>query len=251
MILYPALHIKDGVLVRLTRSVGDVYSGHTRDLVDVDRLDQLPGERAAEYQTQGFQWLHIVDLDGAFSDAPQNLPVVKTILSRVTIPMQVSGGIRSLADIETLLTMGVRRVILASAAQQKPELLQEACRLFPDQILVKIDSREGHVVSRGWDQLTPTRALDLALRAEDAGAAGLIYADINPDGALGEVNLEAVIDLALSVSIPVIASGGVYSLQDLADLKGNSKAGISGLILGRALSNGHLKADEALSLAAA
>src|ERR1700722_18699652 len=226
MILYPSIHIKDGAVARLARGASD--------LEQAEQLHADPAARAAEFEAQGFEWLHVVDLNGAF-EGRMNNDAVEGILKRVKIPVQLSGGIRDMKTIEKWIDKGVGRIALTSAALQNPELLREACKKFPGRIAVKIDARGGLVTTTGWVKTTSTRALDLALRVEDAGAAMIIYADINRDGALSEINTEAVVDLAFALRVPVIASGGVHSLTDLTDLKSHAKAGISGLILGRAL----------------
>lgn len=243
MILYPSIHIKDGTVARLTRS--------SHDSQQAEMLHPEPAVRATEFAAQGFPWLHVVDLDGAFEGRVVNEEAIEAILKAVEIPVQLSGGIRNMATVESWLEKGVARIVLNSIAQQNPELTREICRKFPGRIAVKVDSRGGHVASTGWTKTSSLKALDLALRVEEAGAAALIYADINLDGALSEINMEAIIDLAFSLTMPVIASGGVHSLQDLAELKNNSRAGISGLILGRALYNGRIDAMEALKLVAA
>ncbi|MDP9127030.1 MAG: 1-(5-phosphoribosyl)-5-[(5-phosphoribosylamino)methylideneamino] imidazole-4-carboxamide isomerase [Pseudomonadota bacterium] len=242
MILYPSIHIKDGAVGRLTRE-----EDH-RDQSEVLGTD--PTQRAAEFEAQGFPWLHVVDLNGAFDGDAGNNKAVENILRTTKIPMQLSGGMRSMAGIENWFKKGVARVVLASAALHDPALVREVCRAFPGRIAVKIDSRDGYVAATGWKKTSSMKALDLALQVEDAGAAALIYADINRDGALGEVNIEAIIDLAFSLTMPVIASGGVNSLQDLADLKAHARSGVSGLILGGALYSGKIKAEEALALVA-
>ena len=241
MILYPSLHIKDGVVARLTRSSS---SAQQAELLHPD-----PVARAVVFEGEGFSWLHIVDLDGAFSDTPVNDACIEAIAKAVKIPIQLSGGIRDMAAIENWLSKGVERIVLTSAAQENPLLVQEAAERFPGRIAIKIDSIGGYVARTGWANTTSLKALDLALRAEDAGAAAIIYADINLDGALSEVNLEAIIDLAFALTIPVIASGGVSSLHDLAELKSHKDAGIEGLILGRSLYNGAIDARAALTLA--
>jgi phosphoribosylformimino-5-aminoimidazole carboxamide ribotide isomerase len=242
MILYPSIHLKDGVVARLTRG---------GDLEQADILHPDPSARAAEFEEQGFPWLHVVDLNGAFEGRSANNATIEALVKAVKIPVQLSGGVRTIAAIESWLEKGVARVVLTSVAVQDPELTREACRRFPGRIAVKVDSRGGRVATTGWASATSVKALDLALRVEEAGAAALIYADINNGGALGEVNIEAVIDLAFALTMPVIASGGVHSLQDLAELKASGRTGIAGLILGRALYNGTIDADEALQLAAA
>ncbi|MFY9289061.1 MAG: 1-(5-phosphoribosyl)-5-[(5-phosphoribosylamino)methylideneamino] imidazole-4-carboxamide isomerase [Alphaproteobacteria bacterium] len=243
MILYPSIHIKDGVVARLTRGIG--YLQHAEILHDD------PGMRAKQFQDQQFPWLHVVDLNGVVEGRPVNVEPVEAILKSVKIPVQLSGGIRDMKTIENWIDKGVERVVLATAAVQNPDLVKEACKKFPGRIAVKVDSRGGYVAVTGWAKSSSMKALDLALRVEEAGAAALIYADINPDGALSEVNIEAIIDLAFALTTPVIASGGVNSMQDLIDLKAHAKTGIAGLILGRALYSGKINAEEALALAAA
>ncbi len=242
MILYPSIHIKDGAVARLTRSAND--------LQQIEILHAEPAARAAEFEAQGFPWLHVVDLDGAFEGRTVNDQAIQSILDHVKLPVQLSGGMRDMATVERWINNGVARVVLTSAAVQNPELTREACQRFPGRIAVKIDSRDGMVATTGWTSMSTIKALDLALRVEEAGAAALIYADINQDGALSEINTEAIIDLAFALTLPVIASGGVNSLQDLVNLKANARAGISGLILGRALYNGRIDAAEALRMAA-
>lgn len=243
MILFPSIHLKDGAVARLT---------HDGDLEQADILHHDPAARALEFENQGFPWLHVVDLNGAFEGhSTINNATIESIVKAVKIPVQLSGGIRSLATVESWIVKGVQRVVLTSVAVQNPELTREVCRLFPGRVAIKVDSRGGRVATTGWTNTSSVKALDLALRVEEAGAAALIYADINSGGALGEVNIEAIIDLAYSLTLPVIASGGVHSLQDLAELKASARAGVSGLILGRALYNGTIKASEALTLAAA
>jgi phosphoribosylformimino-5-aminoimidazole carboxamide ribotide isomerase len=243
MILYPSIHIKDGMVARLTRGSG--YLAHA------EILHNNPAERAAQFEAQNFSWIHVVDLNGAFEGHPVNVVPVDNILQSIKIPLQLSGGIRDMRAIENWLEKGIARIVLTTTALEDPELVRAACRRFPGRIAVKIDSRAGYVAVTGWRNTSSIKALDLALRVEDAGAAALIYADINPDGALSEINNEAIIDLAFALTVPVIASGGVHSLQDLADLKAHALAGIAGLILGRALYSGKIKADEALALACA
>jgi phosphoribosylformimino-5-aminoimidazole carboxamide ribotide isomerase len=243
MILFPSLHIKDGAVARLTRSSSDSRQAEI--------LHPDPVQRALDFEAEGFPWLHVVDLDGAFSQEQSsvNNACIEAIIRSVKIPMQLSGGIHDMKTIEAWLDKGVQSIVLTSAAQQNPLLVREASARFPGRIAVKIDSISGHVAHTGWTNTSSQKALDLALQVEDAGVAEIIYADINVDGALSEVNLEATIDLAFALTIPVIASGGVHSIQDLAELKSHSKAGIAGLILGRALFNGTINAKEALELA--
>jgi len=239
MILYPSIHLKDGAVARLTRG-GDVE--------DAGMLSGEPSARAAQFAAQKFSWLHVVDLDGAFEGKPVNTAAVEAILKSVAIPVQLSGGIRNLQTIEEWLMKGIKRVVLTTMAVEKPELAREACRKFPDAVAVKIDAHAGQVALTGWLKTLPMRVLDLALKFEESGAAAIIYADINRDGALAEINHEAVLDLAFALTTPVIAAGGINSLKDIETLKSSSKAGVAGIILGRALSSGKIKAEEALKL---
>ena len=238
--LYPSLHIKEGTVSRLTRSSSD-----SRQAMLIDRN---PVERAQKFAAEGFEWLHIIDLDAAFSTDANNMDCIQKMMKAVKIPAQVSGGMRDMKTIEKWFELGAGKVIITSAAQQDPKLVHEAATKFPGRILVKMDSIGGYVTRTGWHTPSATKALDLALRVEEAGAAGIIFADINLDGALSEIDMEATVDLAFSLTIPVIAAGGVYSLQDLAKLKSHSNSGIQGLIMGGVLYNGTINAQEALKL---
>jgi phosphoribosylformimino-5-aminoimidazole carboxamide ribotide isomerase len=243
--LYPAIDLKDGACVRLRRGEMDEATLYSED----------PGAQARAWQDAGCRWLHVVDLNGAFAGHPVNADAVRAILRRVTIPVQLGGGIRSLAGIEAWLKAGVRRVILGSAAAKNPALVRQACRAHPGRIAVGIDAREGFVATEGWAETSTMRALDLALRFEDAGAAAIIYTDISRDGMLSGLNLEQTVDLASQISTPVIASGGVGSLADLAALKQAARCDgpglIDGVIVGRALYDGRVDLREALALIAA
>ncbi|HUY68231.1 MAG TPA: 1-(5-phosphoribosyl)-5-[(5-phosphoribosylamino)methylideneamino] imidazole-4-carboxamide isomerase [Alphaproteobacteria bacterium] len=242
MLLFPSIHIKDGAVARLTRGEGD--------FAEAEVLHSDPVARAAGFERQGFPWLHIVDLDGAFAGCPVNVAAVERIMQAVKIPVQLSGGIRDLEIVEGWLDKGVARVVLNTMALEEPVLAREGCRKFPGRVAVKIDSRGGLVARTGWLRTSRVKALDLALRFEDSGAAAIIYADINRDGALGEVNREAILDLAFALTTPVIASGGIHSLADIAALKSETRAGVAGLILGGALHRGEIDAGEALKLVA-
>ncbi|CAK0758597.1 1-(5-phosphoribosyl)-5-((5-phosphoribosylamino)methylideneamino) imidazole-4-carboxamide isomerase [Azospirillaceae bacterium] len=200
------------------------------------------------FEEQGFEWLHVVDLNGAFAGRPVNADAVDRILAATTMKIQLGGGIRTLETIEDWLERGVRRVILGTIALHQPELVREACRKFPDQIAVGIDAREGFVSVSGWSETSTMKALDLALRYEDCGVAAIIYTDINRDGAMGGVNVEATADLAFALTTPVIASGGVSTLADLKALKEEEETGIEGVIVGRALYDGRIDPAEALRL---
>jgi phosphoribosylformimino-5-aminoimidazole carboxamide ribotide isomerase len=240
--LYPAIDLKDGACVRLRRGEMDQATVYSKD----------PGAQALAWETAGCRWLHVVDLNGAFAGRPVNADAVAQILSNVTVPVQLGGGIRNMEGIERWLLAGVRRVILGSAAAKNPLLVKEACRAFPGRIAVGIDARDGYVATQGWAETSTIRALELALRFEDAGAAAIIYTDIGRDGMLSGLNLEQTLDLAFQISTPVIASGGVSSLEDLAELKqaaSQDGAGlIDGVIVGRALYDGRIRLAEALAL---
>jgi phosphoribosylformimino-5-aminoimidazole carboxamide ribotide isomerase len=196
----------------------------------------------------GFEWLHLVDLNGAFEGKPINADAVDHVLKSITMPVQLGGGIRSMATISHWLEKGIARVILGTAALQNPDLVREACRHFPGRIAVAVDARAGYVAVSGWSQATRMKALDLSLMFEDCGVAAIIYTDINRDGALSGVNVEATADLAYALTTPVIASGGVTSLQDLVDVKAEEKAGIIGVISGRAIYDGRIDVTQALKV---
>ncbi|MEA1649552.1 1-(5-phosphoribosyl)-5-[(5-phosphoribosylamino)methylideneamino]imidazole-4-carboxamide isomerase [Nitrospirillum sp. BR 11164] len=238
MIIYPAIDLKDGACVRLVR--GDM------DQATVFNTD--PADQAARFAAQGFEWLHLVDLNGAFAGRPVNGDAVAAILNRVKLPVQLGGGIRDIATIEDWLKRGVERVILGTIAVRDPDLVKQACRLFPGRVAVGIDARDGRVAVEGWAEASDITALDLALKFEDAGVAAIIYTDIDRDGALGGVNVEATADLASHLTTPVIASGGVSSIADLAALKRQEDTGITGVICGRALYDGRIDPVAALSL---
>ncbi|HJN21251.1 MAG TPA: 1-(5-phosphoribosyl)-5-[(5-phosphoribosylamino)methylideneamino]imidazole-4-carboxamide isomerase [Alphaproteobacteria bacterium] len=240
MTLYPAIDLKDGACVRLVQG-------------DMDRAtvfsDDPPGQARA-FAAMGFRWLHVVDLNGAFAGRAINSEAVSGILAAGGLKVQLGGGIRDLTAIERWLEAGVTRVILGTVAQRDPALVREACRLFPDQIAVGIDARGGMVAVDGWVEVTETSARDLALAFEDAGAVAIIYTDIERDGALSGMNVEATVALAQAVTTPVIASGGITSLADLEVLKTVAASGIEGVISGRALYDGRLPPRDALTLLA-
>ena len=240
MILYPAIDLKDGACVRLVRGAMD-----TAKVFNMD-----PAEQARAFAAQGFRCLHVVDLNGAVSGRPVNSGAVEAILGAVDLPVQLGGGIRDRATIDYWLGRGVRRVVLGTAALQDPTLARQACRDFPGRIVVGIDARNGYVAVEGWAKTSRVKALDLALRFEDSGAAAYLYTDINRDGAMRGPNVEAIIDLAFAVTTPVIAAGGVSSLDDLLSLKREEKAGIEGVVCGRALYDGRIDPAAALRLLA-
>lgn len=236
MILYPAIDLKDGQCVRLVR--GEM------DQATVFNLD--PAEQAAVFAEQGFAWIHVVDLNGAFAGRPVNTDAVEAIIDRVDLPLQLGGGIRDLATIEHWLSRGVSRVVLGTVALRDPNLVRTACARFPGQVAIGIDARNGFVAVEGWAETSAVRALDLALKFEDAGAAAIIFTDIDRDGAMGGLNVESTADLAFALTTPVIASGGVSSLADLQQLKAEQASGIAGVIVGRALYDGRLDPTQAL-----
>ncbi|MDR6769388.1 1-(5-phosphoribosyl)-5-[(5-phosphoribosylamino)methylideneamino]imidazole-4-carboxamide isomerase [Azospirillum sp. BE72] len=241
MIIYPAIDLKDGACVRLLRG----------EMSQATVFNTDPGEQARLFQSQGFEWLHLVDLNGAFEGKPVNGAAVESILKSVTIPVQLGGGIRDLNTIGMWLEKGVSRVILGTVALRDPDLVKTACREFPGKVAVGIDAREGYVAVAGWAETSDIKALDLALKFEDCGVAAIIYTDINRDGAMGGVNVESTSDLAYHLTTPVIASGGVSSIDDLKALKIEEDAGIEGVICGRALYDGRIDPKEALALLSA
>jgi phosphoribosylformimino-5-aminoimidazole carboxamide ribotide isomerase len=241
MILFPAIDLKDGQCVRLQRG----------DMAKATVFNADPAAQARTFQAQGFRWLHIVDLDGAFAGRPVNAPAVSAILAAAAIPVQLGGGIRDLATVEMWLAHGVSRVILGTVAVRAPDLVTEACRLFPDRIAVGIDARDGRVAVEGWAELSEIGAVDLACRFADAGVGAIIYTDIARDGVLKGLNLPATAALAEATSIPVIASGGLASMADVEALLQPAYARLAGAIAGRALYDGRLDARAALALIAA
>lgn len=239
MIVFPAIDLKDGKAVRLVRG-------------DMDRatiFNDDPADQAAKFQAAGFGWLHIVDLNGAFAGKPVNAAPVEAILRTVSMKVQLGGGIRDMATIAAWLDKGVARVILGTAALRDPALVKESCKEFPGRVCVGIDARDGMVAVDGWAETSSVRALDLAMRFEDAGVAAIVYTDIDRDGALGGVNVEATANLACHLTTPVIASGGVSALKDLQALKDEEGTGIQGVIVGRALYDGRIDPAAALALA--
>ncbi len=234
MILYPAIDLKDGQAVRLVHG-------------DMDRstvFNDDPADQAKSFVDAGCSWLHLVDLNGAFAGEPVNAAPVEAILKACPVPAQLGGGIRDMATIERWLDKGLARVILGTVAVENPGLVREAARAFPDQVAVGIDARNGFVATKGWAEETDVQATDLAKSFEDAGVAAIIYTDILRDGAMGGPNTQATADLARAISIPVIASGGVSSLQDLLALRATGV--ISGAISGRALYDGAIDLAQAL-----
>ena len=239
MILYPAIDLKAGRCVRLVRGV----------MSEATVFNDDPAAQARVFAAAGCRWLHVVDLDGAFAGKPMNRASVEAILATVAIPVQLGGGIRDLATLEAWLGKGVRRVILGTAALRNPALVKEACRLFPGRVAVGIDARAGRVAVEGWAETSEITALDLALRFEDAGVAAIIFTDIERDGMMQGANIGETAALARRLKTPVIASGGVTSLDELRALKAHERDGIGGAILGRALYDGRVDLKAALEIA--
>ncbi|MEA2977086.1 MAG: phosphoribosylformimino-5-aminoimidazole carboxamide ribotide isomerase [Alphaproteobacteria bacterium] len=238
MILFPAIDLKDGVCVRLQQ--GDM----TRATV----FNRDPAAQAHAFETQGFEYLHIVDLDGAFAGKPVNAQAVEHILETISIPVQLGGGVRDMATVAGWLDKGIDRVIIGTAAVRDPALVKEAAKKFPGRVAVGLDARDGKVAVAGWAATSELSVHDIAKRFEDAGVAAIIYTDIARDGMLGGLNLDATIALAEAVSIPVIAAGGLASLDDIKALLEPRAKKLAGAIAGRALYDGRLDAAGALRL---
>jgi len=238
VILFPAIDLKDGACVRLEQG----------DMARATVFSRDPAAQAQAFAAQGFEYLHVVDLDGAFAGRPVNAGAVASILKTVTIPVQLGGGIRDLSTIERWLETGVARVIVGTAAVRDPLLVKNAARSFPDRIAVALDARDGKIAVEGWADNSELVVLDVAKRFEDAGVAALIHTDIARDGLLKGLNLDASIALAQVVAIPVIASGGLASLDDVRALLAPRTSRLAGAIAGRALYDGRLDAAAALAL---
>ncbi|MEK9752346.1 MAG: 1-(5-phosphoribosyl)-5-[(5-phosphoribosylamino)methylideneamino]imidazole-4-carboxamide isomerase [Rhodospirillaceae bacterium] len=238
MIFFPAIDLKDGRCVRLLHGDMDKATVFSDD----------PGAQALSFERSGSEWLHIVDLNGAFEGEPVNAKAVEAILANVSIPLQLGGGIRDMATIEAWLEGGVRRVILGTVAVRDPDLVREACRAHPGQIALGIDARDGFVAVEGWAETAEITALDLARRFEDAGAAAIIHTDIGRDGAMQGPNLDATLELARTVRTPVIVSGGVSSMADLEDVAAKGKGVLEGVISGRAVYDGRVPVADAVAL---
>jgi len=238
VILFPAIDLKDGLAVRLEQG----------DMARATVFHRDPAEQARSFVAQGFDYLHIVDLDGAFAGRPMNAAAVEHILAAVKIPLQLGGGIRDRATIAGWLAKGVTRVIIGTAAVRDPALVKAAAKEFPGRVAVGLDTRDGKVAVEGWAETSQLSALDIARRFEDAGVAAIIYTDVARDGMLKGLNLDATIALADAVSIPVIASGGFASLADVRALLEPRANKLAGAIVGRALYDGRLDAAEALQI---
>jgi len=238
VILFPAIDLKNGEAVRLQQG----------DMARATVFNRDPAAQAAQFAQQGFEYLHIVDLDGAFAGRPINAAAVDAILKAVKIPVQLGGGIRDRATIEGWLNKGIARVIIGTAAVRNPALVKESARAFPGRVAVGLDARDGKVAVEGWAETSELSALEIARRFEDAGVAAVVYTDVSRDGMLKGLNLNATIALADAVSLPVIASGGLASLDDVRALVAPSARKLAGAIAGRALYDGRLDAELALSM---
>ena len=239
MILFPAIDLKDGHCVRLQRGAMESATVFNAD----------PAAQAKAFADAGFQWLHCVDLNGAFDGRSTNADAIKAIRAAIKLPIQLGGGIRDMAAIEGWLAAGITRVILGTAALKNPALVKTAAHKFPGKIAVGIDARDGKVAVEGWAETSQLEVADLARRFEDAGVAAIIFTDIARDGMLGGVNAEATAALARTVRIPVIASGGVAGIEDIQTLKAANEPNILGVIIGRALYDGRIDPKAALDLA--
>ncbi|MDR3498168.1 MAG: 1-(5-phosphoribosyl)-5-[(5-phosphoribosylamino)methylideneamino]imidazole-4-carboxamide isomerase [Parvibaculum sp.] len=238
MILFPAIDLKDGQCVRLVRGLMEEATVFNDD----------PAAQARAFEAAGFEYLHLVDLNGAFEGRPVNAAAVDAILKAITIPAQLGGGIRDLKTVETWLGKGIARVIIGTAAVKDPALVRKAAKRFPGRIAVGLDARDGRVAVEGWAEVSDLTVLDMARRFEDAGVAAIIYTDIERDGVLGGLNIEATVALADAISIPVIASGGLSSIDDIRALIAANCKGLEGAISGRALYDGRLDPREAIRL---
>jgi phosphoribosylformimino-5-aminoimidazole carboxamide ribotide isomerase len=238
VILFPAIDLKEGIAVRLEQG----------DMARATIFHRDPAAQAHAFEQQGFQYLHIVDLDGAFAGKPMNAAAVDRILETVSVPVQLGGGIRDTATVESWLDKGISRVIIGTAAVGDPPFVKQAARDFPGRIVVGLDARDGKVAVEGWAETSQLSALDIARRFEDVGVSAIIYTDIARDGMLQGLNLDATIALADEVSIPVIASGGVASIEDIKALVAPRAKKLAGAIVGRALYDGRVDAAEALNV---
>jgi phosphoribosylformimino-5-aminoimidazole carboxamide ribotide isomerase len=236
MLIIPAIDLKEGKCVRLEQGLMNKATVYSED----------PATTARHWEAQGAELLHVVDLDGAFAGAPKNLDAIKAIRAAIKIPIEVGGGIRDIATIKTLLSIGIDRIILGTAAIENPDFVREACEKFPGRIIVGIDAKDGLVAIKGWAEVTKVQAIDLALQMQEYGVIAIIYTDIKRDGMLSGPNIEATKSLAKALKIPVIASGGVHTMKDIEDLLTVRYSGVSGVITGKAIYSGSLDLKEAI-----
>lgn len=239
MILFPAIDLKDGRCVRLKRGV----------MAEATIFNDDPADQARQFQQAGFQWLHCVDLDGAFAGRSANGDAIRSIRSAIGLPIQLGGGIRDMAAVEAWIKVGITRVILGTATLRNPQLVKEAARAFPGRIVVAADATGGKVATDGWATVSEFSPIDLGRRFEDAGVAAILFTDVDGDGLLQGINIHATAALARAVRIPVIASGGVGSLADIEALIAANEPNIEGVVIGRALYDGRIDAARALRLA--
>ncbi len=236
MLIIPAIDLKEGKCVRLEQGLMDKATVYSEN----------PATTAKHWEEQGAELLHVVDLDGAFAGVPKNLDAIKSIRSAIKIPIEVGGGIRDVATIESLVSIGIDRIILGTAAIENPSFVLEACEMFPGRIIVGIDAKEGLVAIKGWAEVTKVKAIDLAIQMQDYGVIAIIYTDIKRDGMLSGPNIEATQALAKALHIPVIASGGVHTMKDIENLLTVRYSGVSGVITGKAIYSGSLDLKEAI-----
>ena len=239
MIIFPAIDLKDGRCVRLKKGEMD----------QATVFNDSPADQARQFEAMGFQWLHCVDLNGAFAGSSVNAEAVKAIRASIKLPIQLGGGIRDMAGIEAWLKAGIARVILGTVALTNPKLVRDAAKAFPGQVVVGADAKGGMIATEGWADVSTLPAADLVRRFEDAGVAAVIFTDIDRDGLLGGVNVAATAALAAAVSIPVIASGGVAGIADIDNLIAANEPNIHGVVIGRALYDGRIDARAALTKA--
>ena len=239
MILFPAIDLKDGQCVRLKRGL----------MAEATVFNDDPAAQARAFKAQGFQWLHCVDLNGAFDGRSVNAAAIKSIRAAIDLPIQLGGGIRDLAAVEGWLAAGITRVILGTAALTNPDFVKEAARKFPGRIVVGADAKGGRIATQGWADVSDLTPVDLGKRFEDAGVAAILFTDIDGDGLLKGVNVTATAALAVALTIPVIASGGVGSSADIEALVAANAPGIEGVVVGRALYDGRIDIPAALALA--
>jgi phosphoribosylformimino-5-aminoimidazole carboxamide ribotide isomerase len=237
MLIIPAIDLKEGKCVRLEQGLMDKATVYSDD----------PATTAKHWEAQGAELLHVVDLDGAFAGVPKNLNAIKAIRGAVRMPIEVGGGIRDMATIRALVSIGIDRIILGTAAIENPAFVQEACGEFPGRIIVGIDARDGLVAIKGWAEVTKVKAIDLARQMQDRGVIAIIYTDIRRDGMLSGPNIEATKALAEALHIPVIASGGVHTMKDIENLLAVRFSGVSGVITGKAIYSGSLNLKEAIT----
>lgn len=236
MLIIPAIDLKEGKCVRLEQGLMDKATVYSDD----------PATTAKHWESQGAELLHVVDLNGAFAGIPKNLDAIKAIRAAVKMPIEVGGGIRDIATIEKLVSIGIDRIILGTAAIENPTFVQDACAKFPGKIIVGIDAKEGLVAIKGWAEVTKVKAVDLALQMQDYGVIAIIYTDIKRDGMLTGPNIEATQALAKALHIPVIASGGVHTMKDIENLLTVRHSGVTGVITGKAIYSGSLNLREAI-----